>query len=160
MKVPSGSVTRSVPLVVFVAAVGTLAATVPLSSSLDKNDKPTITIKASPPVAFAPKRVVLTVELKGGPDDYQDFYCATVEWDINTLSGGGDGAKAQQRLECDPYEPGKSEIKRIYIRDQMFRTAGDYRIQFNLKQKNKVVGSARTTIKIRPGAGDVMRDIR
>src|SRR5919108_1015942 len=70
-----------------------------------QNKKPSITLKASPPVGFTPLRVVVTAELKGGANDYEDFYCASVEWDW------GDDTKSETKADCDPYEPGKSEIK-------------------------------------------------
>jgi hypothetical protein len=135
------------------AIVGALAAT----GAAPASDKPSISVKANPAVGFSPARVVLTVEVKGGPNDYQDFYCATVEWDIDTLGGepsGSDFGRAEAQSDCDPYEPGKSEIKRRYVREQIFKSSGEYRIQFRLKQKDRIVGSARTTVRIRPGLGD------
>jgi hypothetical protein len=116
--------------------------------------KPSVSVKASPAVGFAPMRVVLTAELKGGQNDYEEFYCATVEWDITPVNGMGDGNKSEQKLECDPYEAGKSEIKRRFVREQIIKTSGEYRIKFNLKQKNKIVGAAGTTIRVREGLGD------
>ena len=44
------------------------------------NKKPSLSLKASPAVSFAPARVVVVAELKGGPDDFEEFYCPTVEW--------------------------------------------------------------------------------
>jgi hypothetical protein len=121
-------------------------------------EKPSISVKASPSVGFSPARVVITVEIKGGPNDYEEFYCAAVEWDIESvgesMGGGFDEGRHQQQSDCDPYEAGKSEIRRRYTREQVFRSAGEYRIQFRLKQKDKVVGSGRTTVRIRPGLGD------
>ena len=73
-------------------------------------------MKANPPVGFAPLRVVITAELKGGDNDFQDFYCASVEWDW------GDDTKSENKIDCDPYEPGKSEIKRRYVMEHMFRS--------------------------------------
>ena len=113
-----------------------------------KDSKPSIVVKASPAVGFAPMRIVLTADITGGPDDYQEFYCATVEWDM------GDGNKSEQKADCDPYEPGKSLIKRRYVKEQVFQIPGDFRVAFNLKQKNKIVASGRTTIRVRPGLHD------
>jgi hypothetical protein len=118
------------------------------------DQKPSVSVKASPTVGFAPMRVVLTAELKGGTDDYEAFYCATVEWDITSVSGLGDGNKSEQKLECDPYVAGESEIKRRFVREQIFRSGGEYRVRFNLKQKDKVVGHGGTTIRVRDGIGD------
>jgi hypothetical protein len=36
----------------------------------------------------------------------------------------------------------------------VFNTAGDYRVEFRLKQKNKVVARGTTDVKIRPGIRD------
>ena len=107
-----------------------------------KDNKPTIAIKSAPAMGFAPFRVVLTVDVKGGPDDYEQYYCATAEWDM------GDGNKAEQAVDCDPYEAGKSQIKRRYIREQVFDTPGEFRVVFKLKQKNKVVGTGVTTVRV------------
>ncbi|HXW08046.1 MAG TPA: hypothetical protein VD833_22640 [Vicinamibacterales bacterium] len=128
------------------------------------NEKPSISIKASPSVGFSPARIVFTVDIKGGANDYEEFYCAAVEWDITTVAetvgGGFDEGRAEQQNDCDPYEPGKSEIRRRYTREQIFRSAGEYRVQFRLKQKDKVVGTGRTTVRIRPGLGDPGGDWR
>jgi hypothetical protein len=128
-----------------------------------QNKKPSISVRANPPVGFAPLRVVVTAELKGGANDFEDFYCASVEWDW------GDDTKSENKVDCDPYEAGKSEIKRRYVMEHTFRsvTSGisavdpsgnqtpslQYRVRFSLKQKGKTVGSGQTTVEIRSGIG-------
>ncbi len=114
----------------------------------DKKDKPSISVKVTPPVGFSPAQMKLTADLKGGADDYEEFYCATVEWDW------GDETKSESKTDCDPYEAGKSAIKRHFSVDHTFNTAGDYRVEFRLKQKNKVVGRGSTEVKVRPGIRD------
>jgi hypothetical protein len=114
----------------------------------DKKAKPTVTLKVSPVVGFSPARMVVTAELKGGADDYEEFYCATVEWDW------GDDTRSESKTDCEPYEAGKSEIKRHFTVDHTYNTAGDFRVQFRLKQKNKVVGSGSADVKVRPGVRD------
>ncbi len=59
-----------------IAVLATLGA-----SPSEQNKKPSISLRANPPVGFSPLRVVVTAELKGGADDYEDFYCASVEWE-------------------------------------------------------------------------------
>ena len=113
-----------------------------------KKSKPSVTVKSTPVVGFSPARMVVTAELRGGDDDYQDFYCATVEWDW------GDDTRSQAGADCEPYEAGKSTIKRRFTIDHVFNTAGDYRVEFRLKQKNKVVARGATEVKIRPGIRD------
>jgi hypothetical protein len=153
-------------LTMAVAAVPTLASA-PLDAGAgqkpaDQNKKPSINVKANPPIGFSPLRVVVTAEIKGGANDYEDFYCASVEWDW------GDDTKSESKADCDPYEPGKSEIKRRFIQEHTFRAltneitgaAGtptgpiQFRVRFVLKQKNKVVGSGQTVVEIRSGMGE------
>ncbi len=145
---------------VLTTALVTSAAFVPIAPP--QNKKPSISVRASPPVGFPPLRVVVTAEVKGGANDFQDFYCASVEWDW------GDGTKSQSQIDCDPYEPGKSEIKRRYVEEHTFRGTGmtsttavdptgnqppaqQYRVRFVLKQKDKTVGSGSTTVEVRSG---------
>jgi hypothetical protein len=157
----SGSCVARWITVTFVAvAAAALSASSPAP---EQNKKPSISLKANPPVGFAPLRVVVTAELKGGDNDYQDFYCASVEWDW------GDDTKSENKIDCDPYEPGTSEIKRRYVMEHTFRSQSvglssvdpsgnpnpsiQYRVRFSLKQKNKTVGSGQTTVEIRQGIG-------
>jgi hypothetical protein len=128
-----------------------LLAAFPISQK-DK-DKPSISVKASPVVAFSPAHVVVTADIKGGANDYEEFYCPSVEWEW------GDGTKSNVLPDCDPYVAGKSEIKRHFTADRVFDTAGDYRIEFRLKRKDKTVAVGSTMVKIRPGIRD-MGDIR
>jgi plastocyanin len=111
-----------------------------------KKSKPSVTVKATPLVAFSPARMVLTADLRGGAD--QDMYCATVEWDW------GDDTRSQAKADCDPFEAGKSEIKRHFTIEHVFNTFGEYRVEFRLKQKDKVVARGTTDVKIRPGVRD------
>jgi hypothetical protein len=111
--------------------------------------KPTIAVRATPPVGFAPLRVRAAAELRDGSDDYADFYCATVEWEW------GDGTVSENYSDCDPYEPGKSTIQRRFSADHIYRFGGSYRLVFRLKQKTKTVGSATTNVQVRYGAGEV-----
>ena len=110
--------------------------------------KPSLSLKASPPAGFAPLRVHLTVDVRGGANDYADFYCPTVQWDWD------DGTISETSEDCNPYEAGKSNIQRRYSANhaRTFRLSGDYRVSFRLKQKDKVVSSAAATLTVRPGA--------
>ena len=109
--------------------------------------RPKINLKAQPMIAISPARVVLTAELVGGPNDFEDFYCPTVEWDW------GDGTQSESTSDCAPYEAGKSEIKRRFTIEHVFR-AGQYRVMFRLKRGTKAVGFASVSLQIRPGLRD------
>ena len=78
--------------------------------------------EATPPVGFTPLRVVVVVDVKDGSDDYADFYCAGVEWDW------GDGTISENSSDCDPYEAGKSTIRRRFTADHVYRQQGQFKV--------------------------------
>jgi hypothetical protein len=128
----------------------------PQKSEKDAKDKdkdadvkrPKVTLKAQPVIAMSPARVVLTAEIVGGPNDFEEFYCPTVEWDW------GDGTQSESTSDCAPYEPGKSEIKRRFTVEHVFR-AGPFRVAFRMKRRDKVIAMATVTIQIRPGLREI-----
>jgi hypothetical protein len=111
--------------------------------------KPSLSLKATPPIGFSPLKVHAVAELRNGANDYADFYCATVEWDW------GDGTVSENGEDCDPYEAGKSSIQRRFAADHTYRIGDAYRVVFRLKQKKRVVASSMANIQVRPGARDV-----
>ena len=131
-----------------------------------EDDKPSVNIRASPVSGFAPLKAVITAELKGGADDYEEFYCPTVEWDVSVsalqslhdpvgrMYDSHPVEKSEQKLDCDPYEKGKSQIKRRFVRQHTFKTSGEYTVKFSLKQDKKTVASQRVTVRVRGGIGD------
>ena len=101
-------------------------------------------------MAIAPVRVVFSAELTGGANDFEGLLPPVVEWDW------GDGTVSQATSDCDPYEPGKSEIKRRFTVEHTYPRGGHFRISFRLKQRDKLVASASTNVQVRPG----MRELR
>jgi hypothetical protein len=110
-----------------------------------EDKKPSLSLKATPVAGFAPLRVRLTVDVKGGPDDFQDYYCPSIDWEW------GDDLHSGNSEDCSPYEAGKSEIKRRYSTEHVFKYEGTYRVVLRLKQKDRVVATSSTTIEVRPG---------
>ncbi len=110
--------------------------------------RPRITMRARPNVAVSPARVMLTAELTGGANDYEDYYCPTIEWDW------GDGTRSESSSDCDPYVAGTSEIRRRYSVEHQFRRAGAFKVFVRLKQRDREVGAASANVTIRPGAPD------
>ncbi len=96
--------------------------------------------------AVAPARVVLTAELVGGANDFEEYYCPTISWDW------GDDTTSESTVDCEPYEAGKSEIKRRFTVEHVFREEGSQKVFFRLKRHNKEVGAAWVTVAVRPGA--------
>jgi hypothetical protein len=119
-----------------------------LSASETNDKKPSISLKASPSMGFAPTRVVVTAEIKGGADDHEEFYCPEIEW------VWGDGTTSESNTDCSPYEAGKSEIRRRYTIEHTFTVPDNYRVEFWIKKKDKRVAGGKTTIMVRPGLRD------
>lgn len=131
-----------------VATAGTLVI------AQQKNDKPSkeqdgkrpkMTLRLQPQVAIAPARITLTVELSGGSDDFEEYYCPSTEW------AWGDDTSSESTTDCEPYEAGKSQIKRRYTTQHQFRRAGTYKVYFHLKLKDRILGSAMATLQVQPG---------
>jgi hypothetical protein len=119
------------------------------SSAQDQREpgdrKTSLSLKLTPPIGFSPLRVHAVAELKG---DNVELYCASTEWDW------GDGTLSENSEDCNPYEAGKSEIKRRFTADHTFRQADGYRVSLRLKQKNRVVASSTGNVQVRPGLRD------
>lgn len=141
MAQPLRRVRRTLPVLALALSLG--AAVYAQKSGEDK--KPSLSLKATPLAGFAPLRVHVTVDVKGGPDDFQDYYCPAVEWEW------GDDLRSGNSEDCAPYVAGKSEIQRRYSADHVFRYEGTYRLTLRLKQRDRVVAVSSTTVEVRPG---------
>lgn len=126
-----------------IVAFGLLVAPAAPVAAEQKPKRPKLTLRSSPPMAFAPATITLTAELQDGDNDYEEFYCADIEWDW------ADGTRSESSDDCEPYEAGKSEIRRRYAIQHKYNIDGVYDVQFRLKQRGKVVASARTKIVVR-----------
>jgi hypothetical protein len=118
------------------------------------NKKPSLSLKASPSVSFAPARIVVVAELKGGADDLEEFYCPSVEWEW------GDLTTSTVEADCEPYSPGKSTIKRRYTVEHRYKNSGAFKIILRLKKSDKVIASANAQVQVRAGLGDPPADSR
>jgi hypothetical protein len=110
--------------------------------------KPSLSLRATPPVGFSPLRVRLVVDVRGGSDDYEEFYCPSIEWDW------GDGTVSGNSEDCDPYQAGKSTIRRRYSIEHVFRQAGTFQVFFRLKQRDRVIAASSSNVQVRPGVRD------
>lgn len=112
----------------------------------DPSDKkPSVSLRATPTVSFAPARIRLTAELRGGSDHFEPLYCPAVEWDW------GDGTTSGSAADCAPYEAGKTAIQRRFSTEHIYRQPGAYRIQVRLKKGTRVTASAQAAIQVRAG---------
>jgi hypothetical protein len=110
--------------------------------------KPSLSLRATPPVGFSPLRVRFVVDVRGGADDYADFYCPAIEWDW------GDGTISGNSEDCDPYQPGKSTIRRRYSIEHVFRQPGTFQVFFRLKQRDRVIAASSSNVQVRAGVRD------
>lgn len=110
--------------------------------------RPQVRLKAQPVISVSPARVVLTAEIVGGANDFEEYYCPAIEWDW------GDGTQSESSSDCAPYEAGKSEIKRRFTVEHVFRRPDNYRVTFKLKRRDKAVGFASVQVQVRPGLPD------
>ena len=140
--------TRAICTVTAVLALALSSSRVAHAQRDGEEKKPSLSLKANPPVGFAPLRVRVTVDLKGGSDGYADLYCPSVErqW--------GDDVTSENSGDCDPYVAGKSTIARHYSAQHIYRQSGDYRITFRLKQKNRVISTGSASVQVRAGVRD------
>jgi len=108
--------------------------------------RPSLALRVTPQVAFAPAKVVVRAEIRGGPEDNEHLYCPTVEW------VWGDGTTSENSADCEPYEAGKSQIRRRFSAEHTFRNAGQFRVVLRLKKGGRIVGMANAVLQVRPGA--------
>jgi len=136
----------SVALLVVAVAAQSPDQKAPEQKSKSEPKRPQIMLKATPASGMVPVRISGVAELKGGDDDFEEYYCPSIEWNW------GDGTVSESSNDCDPYEAGKSQIRRRYTVTHPYNQGGHYRISFRLKQKDKVVGGATTVVQLLGGA--------
>lgn len=139
-----GTVVAALAIVLLAGTTTSASASAP-----DKPKKPSVSVKGTPAISFSPARISFVADLKGGSDNFEEFYCATVEWEW------GDGTESENTSDCEPYDPGTSRIQRRFSTQHRYETAGEYRVVFRLKRQDRVVGSATTTVRVRPGLSDI-----
>ena len=110
--------------------------------------RPSLALKLTPPLGFSPLKVHASVDVRGGADDTEDFYCPSIMWDW------GDGTISETSEDCDPYQEGTSTIRRRFSADHTFQQGGAYRVTFRLKQKSRVVAAASSNVQVRAGVRD------
>ena len=132
-------------VILAVAAATPTGAQNPESKRKSEPKRPSLNVKATPGTGMVPVRITVAAELKGGSDDYEDYYCPTIEWNW------GDGTISESTNDCDPYEAGKSQIKRRYTVSHSYKRSGAYRISFRLKDGEKVLAAATTIVRLLGG---------
>jgi hypothetical protein len=128
---------------VFALAAGALA--LPLCArplAAQAKGHPKLTVRATPNLGTAPLKVLAVAELAGGADDDKDYYCPRVEWTWD------DQTTSQEKTDCDPYVPGKSQIERRYSTEHQYIEGGEFNLTVRLYQDTRVIVAARTTVHV------------
>lgn len=140
---------RTLATTVFCAATILMGTGVSAPAQSDQENReqkrPSLSLKATPGTGMVPVRVSATAEFKGGDDDYREYYCAAVEWNW------GDGTVSQAANDCEPYEPGVSQIRRRFTQSHTYKRAGAFRIVFRLKNRDKILTSQTTVVRLLGG---------
>lgn len=133
--------------VLSVALALTMAALLQAAGQKDspKNERPSLSLRLTPQTAIAPARVTGNAELRGGSNNFEEYYCVTAEWDWD------DGTVSQSTADCDPFEPGKTEIRRRYTEVHAYQISGSFRVTFRLKKKDKALASTTAVVQITGG---------
>jgi hypothetical protein len=139
---------RAAALAVALSPLLTADAAVAQGADADKPKKLALDMRITPVVSFAPSRVRAIAELKVPEDRTAEFYCAGIEWDW------GDLTESEESNECEPYEAGVSQVRRVFTAEHVFQSGGRYRVQIRLKRNRKVIASASTVVTVRPGVRD------
>lgn len=105
-------------------------------------ESPELRLRATNNLAFVPAEMLFTGRLRGGADDDEEYYCLSAEWDWD------DGTISESTFDCEPYEPGVSEIRRRFSRRHTFTLGGRYEVRLTLKRGDDIVASARTAITV------------
>ena len=82
------------------------------------------------------------------PDD-PELYCPNVEWDW------GDGTRSEATENCEPFEDGKSTVKRRWTTSHTFDMQGSYRVVLRLKRGPKTIVAGNNTVQVKPGVRDM-----
>ena len=137
---------RRLPVLVAALAIVPFAAA--LAQEADREgERPSLSLRAIPPLGFTPLRVRFVVELRDGDDDYADYYCPSVEWEW------GDGTRSESSMDCEPYVAGESQIRRRYTAEHTYRNSGGFRARFRLLQDDDIVANADIRLQVRRGTG-------
>ena len=111
----------------------------------EDDEQPELTLRARRNLGFAPVEVAFTGLVRGGADDDETFYCVSAEWDWD------DGTRSESIFDCDPYEPGVSEIRRRFSRRHSYDIGGRYEIRLILRKRDEVIAMARTSVTVQGG---------
>jgi hypothetical protein len=111
-----------------------------------KPRKPQLDLRASPRVALSAVQVLLTGQLKGGPD-LEEFYCPGQQWDW------GDGTHSAYEADCAPYEDGTA-LDRFFSARHAYHAPGSYNVRLTLRRADRTLAAATVVVMIHGQTAD------
>ena len=105
--------------------------------------KPAVSLRAAPRIADAPARIVFTVQLSGG-EDSEALHCLTLAWEW------GDGTKSRSEGDCSPFEPGRTQVQRLFQADHEYRSEGKRTVGVKVLKGKRVLATGTTGVAIHP----------
>tara|TARA_B100001123_G_scaffold431000_1_gene551805 strand:+ start:1511 stop:1948 length:438 start_codon:yes stop_codon:yes gene_type:complete len=114
------------------------------TSEQQDTERPSLSLRVRPELNSGRKGLVrASLEIRGGSDNYEEFYCPALEWEW------GDDTFSEAKRDCEPYEPGKSSIQRWFRAQHTYHESGVFKVILRLKKRDRVVGLASSNIQIR-----------
>ena len=114
------------------------------SSEQQDTERPSLSLRVRPELNSGRRGLVrASLEIRGGSDNYEEFYCPALEWDW------GDDTISEAKRDCAPYETDKSSIERWFRAQHTYHESGVFKGTLRLKKRDRVVGLASSNIQIR-----------
>lgn len=114
------------------------------SSEQQDTERPSLSLRVRPELNSGRRGLVrASLEIRGGSDNYEEFYCPALEWDW------GDDTISEAKRDCAPYETDKSSIERWFRAQHTYHESGVFKVTLRLKKRDRVVGLASSNIQIR-----------
>lgn len=138
-KSKSASCTLVIAVLLFMATEQSHTST----SGQQSTERPSLSLRVRPELNSGKGLVRASLEIRGGSDNYEEFYCPALEWDW------GDDTFSEAKRDCAPYETDKSSIERWFRAQHTYHRSGVFKVTLRLKKRDRVVGLASSNIQIR-----------
>lgn len=112
------------------------------NSEQQSTERPSLSLRVRQEFNSRRGLVRASLEIRGGSDNYEEFYCPALEWDW------GDDTFSEAKRDCEPYETDKSTIQRWFGAQHTYYESGVFKVTLRLKKRDQVVGFATSNIQI------------
>ena len=112
------------------------------TSEQQSTERPSLSLRVSQEFNSRRGLVRASLEIRGGSDNYEEFYCPALEWDW------GDDTFSEAKRDCEPYEADKSMIERWFRGQHTYHASGVFKVTLRLKKRGQVVGFATSNVQI------------